>query len=142
MEIDGTSSTSNDSNNATFSSNLNYYNENLFFTTNGKLDSYFTSEKSVKRSVESDKVIRKIDYFKKDFINKTKLDDSGVKRSSIFLDNNNYERKIELNVDTRKNIIEFYNKRNMDNNSIQLQNADTFGKKSIGFSPDQVFIKI
>lgn len=138
MEIDGTSSTSNDSNNAPFGTSLNYYNENLFFTTNGKLDSYFHSDKSAKKSAESEKVIRKIDYFKRDFFNKSKLDDCGVKRSSIFSDNNNYERKIELNVDTRKNIIEFYNKRNMDNNSIQLQNGDTFGKKTIGFSPDQV----
>ncbi|CAH1366417.1 homeobox protein SIX6-like [Tenebrio molitor] len=139
MEIDGTSSTSNDSNNGSFSQNLNYYNENLFFATNGKLESYFNSEKIVRKNGENEKITRKIDYYKKDDVSvnvhKNKSDDVS-KRVLMFADN--YDKKTDVNVENRKNIIEFYNKKNMDGNSIHLHSVDSYGKKSIGFSPDQV----
>lgn len=141
MEVDGTSNTSSDSNNGRFSHNLNYYNENLLFTTNGKLDAYFSSDKVDRKNSEHEKINRKNEFFKKDdfcansHVNKGKLNDVN-KRLSAFVEG--YDKKIDSNVDSRKSLIEFNNnKKNMEN-SIHLHSVDSFGKKSIGFSPDQV----
>ncbi|EFA01346.1 homeobox protein six1 [Tribolium castaneum] len=141
MEVDATSSTSNDSNNGNFCQNLNYYNENLFFTTNGKLDSFFNSDKSARKNGENEKVARKFNCYKKDDFSgnnnvlKSKSDDVN-KRVSLSVAN--YNKKVDVNSENRKNLIDFFNKKNMDNNSIHLNNVDSYGKKSIGFSPEQV----
>lgn len=141
MEVDGTSSTSNDSINGNFSTSLSYYNENLFFTTNGKLDSYFNSDKSARKNGDIEKVTKKLNNYKKDDFSgnnnvlKNKSDDVN-KRVSLSIDN--FNKKIDVTAENRKNLIDFFNKKSMDNNSIHLNNVDSYGKKSVGFSPDQV----
>lgn len=136
----GTSSASNDSNNGGFVQNLNYYNENLFFTTNGKLDSFFANEK-LRKNGENDKFRVKEGCFKKDdyssiVANKTKPD--CVKRGLVYADDG-YGKKVEESAENRKNQIDFYNRKNaMENNIVHLLNADAYRKKTMGFSQEQV----
>lgn len=134
MEIDGGSSASNDSNNGSYhsiNSGVNYYSDNLFFATNGKLDNYFASDKLVKRDN------KKVDYYNKkdDYCMNNKVRNDLGKRPLMFQDG--YGKKCDDTLDVRKNQMDYYNKKNLDNN-IHLHNIESFGKKSVSFSPDQV----
>lgn len=155
MEIDvGTSSASNDSNGDNFahslSANLNYYTDNLFFATNGKLDAYFSNDKLLRKTVDS----KRIDYY-----NNNKQKDSfcalsksasvkggdGDKRGAGFGDEYDLRRAIieDSGASKKGGDLDFFSsncKKNSMENSIHLHNVDSYGKKSVGFSPDQVII--
>lgn len=144
MEIDGTSSGSSDSHIGNFchpGGNINYYSDNLYFATNCKLDSYFAGDKLVKKI---DSVPKKIEYFRKDdysngvngksVLNKS---DAGGKRVL------SYAECFEKKTEDRRVQLDFYSNGGTvtakNEGTIQLNGIDSYGKKSMSFSPDQVY---
>ncbi|XP_060520474.1 homeobox protein SIX6 [Cylas formicarius] len=114
MEIDGSS---NDSQTDAFShANLNYYTDNLFFATNGKLDSYFAGDsvkKGDRRADYSGKVEKRVAAYES---LRKNADDTAIRKNQLGLCVGNGKKS---------------------GDSIVLQ-VDAFGKKSISFSADQV----
>ncbi|XP_056631492.1 homeobox protein six1-like [Diorhabda sublineata] len=129
MEIDAVSSGSSDSHMENYGhplSNTNYYSENLFFTSNCKLDHYFAGEKLVKKTENNGK---KADYFRKD-VNKSDVDKRGLGYVEYF------EKKVD---EGRRMQLDYYNNNSNKNEGlIQLNGVDSYGKKPVSFSPDQV----
>ncbi|XP_030752759.1 homeobox protein six1-like [Sitophilus oryzae] len=139
MEIDASSSTSNDSQNDNFSqNNLSYYSNNLFFSNN-KLDNYFCSDK-FRKSCDT----KKFQYCSVNN-NNSVLNNNKVVVSSVqkCVD----EKKLTLYSESFKKVTEEGNAKNVGfytgNNKAKstesvVLKVDTFGKKSVTFSPDQV----
>ncbi|XP_050311360.1 homeobox protein six1-like [Anthonomus grandis grandis] len=132
MEIDGTS-TSEDSQTDNFphNSNMNYYTDNLFFATNGKLESYFSNDK-LRKGCET----KKFQYSTVNSVQKTShtsslatLKNGEDKRLAIY--NENLKKGA---VDCEKNS-DFYSVKSAESVLLKI---DSFGKKAISFSPDQV----
>ena len=159
MEIDAASSVSSDShigNCHPGGTHLNYYTDNLYFTTNCKLDNYFVGDKLVKKIETTN---RKIDYYKTEnycaVVNSANSNKSVVnkcdfnKRTTLVYNNSDcFEKKTE-EVDNRRVQLDYYNNNNNNSNTsiinkksvdgtIQLNNVDNYGKKPVSFSPDQV----
>nr|XP_023029695.1 homeobox protein SIX6-like [Leptinotarsa decemlineata] len=143
METDATSSASSDSHIGNFclpSSNLNYYTDNLYFATNCKLDNYFAGDKLVKRA----ETTKKLDFYKKDEYCAVNGVSKGVTRSDVSKRGLDYggcfEKKTE---DSRRMQLDYFNNNNSNDvkkngGTIQLSGVDSYGKKAVSFSADQV----
>lgn len=115
MEMDG-SSTSNDSQEP--NSAMNFYSDNLFFATNGKLDNgYFSSNEKVRKNCES----RRFQY----------CSGNVTKFTSKCPEN---EKNVE------KSFFASAGSRDKNGENVVLK-VDAFGKKAVSFSPDQVIKK-
>ncbi|XP_050518069.1 homeobox protein SIX4 [Diabrotica virgifera virgifera] len=138
MEIDAASSGSSDSHMGSFChpmGNINYYSDNLYFATNCKLDNYFMGEKLVKKDTAGVGA-KKLDYFKKDDYSLVKNKSDVDKRVMGYAEC--FEKKTD---DGRRLQLDFYSSStnvNKNEGSIQLNGLDSFGKKPLSFSPDQV----
>ncbi|KAK4873199.1 hypothetical protein RN001_015228 [Aquatica leii] len=151
MEIDRTSSTSNDSNSPQFSQiNTNYYsdsvyNYNLIHTKKSEFENYFSKNFYEKKLESKEKKIEFCNSVSVSNANSLKNNnnnnsDSGknedVSKKGCPFENTFNSKKISDISDSRKSQ-ECFNKKSTDNR-IHLNNVDAFGKKSLSFSPDQV----
>ncbi|XP_018579395.1 homeobox protein six1-like [Anoplophora glabripennis] len=131
MEIDAASSASSDSHMGNYChnvNNLNYYPDNFYFTANCRLENYFANDKIAKKVETSTN--GKVDYFKRDDycgVVNPKLDDVGSRTVQLDYYNNNSNNSSIVSVDKK-----------VPDGTIQLNNVDSYGKKSMSFSPDQV----
>ncbi|KAH1010400.1 hypothetical protein HUJ05_004702 [Dendroctonus ponderosae] len=138
MEMDASSGTSNDSQSDSFtqqSTNMNYYTDNLFFATNGKLDGYFSNEK-FRKNCDT----RRFNH-QYSSINSGKPTNGSGKCAE--------EKRVTMFNESFKKITGESAKCAADIFSCGTQNkgklaesvvlkVDTFGKKAVSFSPDQV----
>lgn len=140
MEMDASSNTSNESqsdNNFPQHANMNYYTDNLFFATNGKLDSYFSNEKFRKTCDP-----KKFQYCSLNNnnnnvskgMNNTKCAED---KRGVAMYNDNFKKSSN---DAAKSG-DFFSG-NINNRVKSAENVvlkvDAFGKKAVTFSPDQV----
>lgn len=113
MEMDGgSSSTSNDSQEP--NSAMNFYSDNLFFATNGKLDNgYFSSNEKFRKSCDS----RRFQYCPGNVTKFSKCPENEKNGEKSFFASAGSREKSGENV---------------------VLKVDAFGKKAVSFSPDQV----
>ena len=155
MEVDS-SSTSSDSSSMLYNSNLsgNFYAENLFVGQTQKrghdFDGFFSKDFYKNGTKAEERVanpLKKVDFFqgkKDDFVititngnvNKNRCEEFG-KKTFAFNDNFGVKKVPEHFVEDVKNQVECLHKLG-DGGSIHLSNVDGFGKKSVGFTADQV----
>lgn len=160
MEIDAASSASSDSHIGNYChnvNNLNYYSDNFYFTANCRLDNYFADDKIAKK-VETTTNGR-ADYYKRDdycaLVNPVHSNNKGVlnkcdatKRTFSYNNSECFGKKVD-DVGNRTVQLDYYNNNSNNSNivsvdkkvqdgTIQLNNVDSYGKKPMSFSPDQV----
>lgn len=122
---------------------LNYYSENPFYGC--KLDSYFVSDKLVKKV---DNLNKKVDYCDKNIAKQV----NNVNKRVASCVSDCYGKKID-EINNRRVELDYFSSGNNNNNNnnngavdktneinIQLNTVNSFGNKSISFSPDQVSI--
>lgn len=156
MEIDGTSSASNDSNSPQFSQlNANYYGDNLYYNNlvvqskKSEFQNYF--EKSILEKHLDTKDLKKLDYCNNvvpNLNNNIKSNSNNNNNNNTMGPNNENPKSYEFEnngafgakkmseVDDNKKSHYFIKKG--EENKILLNNVDNFGKKSVSFTPDQV----
>lgn len=153
MEVDCTSSASNDSNPTHFHQTIgqNYYADNTYFTNVKRTEyEYFNKDFYITDKNVAEKDKNKDCYSKKDYENlnnnnnnnNNNHNSSEKSHSDLFLKKNfiynGTFNKSKDYVDNTKNNIEYFNNKKNDSNFIHLNNIDGFGKKSMSFSADQV----
>ncbi|XP_076264912.1 homeobox protein SIX6-like [Rhynchophorus ferrugineus] len=142
MEIDASSSASNDSQSDFSQGNINYYSNNLFFSAGSRLDSYFSNDKP-RKSCDN----KKFQYCSVNNNNNV-LNNNAKPVSVSSVDKSNEDKrnavysenfKKTVSDDSAEKTIGFYvgNNKAKCNESVVLK-VDGFGKKSVSFSPDQV----
>lgn len=132
MEMDASSGTSNDSQSDSFtqqSANMNYYTDNLFFATNGKLDGYFSNEKFRKNRIHH--------QYGSGISGKPTVGNGKCaeeKRATMF--NESFKK---ITGESAKSAVDIFSCQTKGKlvESVVLK-VDTFGKKAVSFSPDQV----
>lgn len=148
MDTDASSSASNDSQMDTYTqpNTMNYYTDNLFFSTNGKLDNYFSTSEKFRKNCES----KKFQYCSLN-TNSNINNNNNINNGSKLVTNTSISKSVDekraaiyndsfkkCSEESDKNL-DFYSAvaRGKNTENVVLK-VDAFGKKTVSFSPDQV----